>query len=160
MAWSFDHRATLSRWVEGMKKGEITFAPPPKDPKSDKWYAHGTPSGFYMGKGATNPKGAAAIITYQRWRAAFPDEKVLEENRLAREEAGWGPHEFEVEKEIMEGLASGKFVAIPALERGADYNAFGGLFGEVRKGTPYPTTIQKHKHVLQERIDALHALIP
>lgn len=86
-------------WSDMMKKGQCSFVPAPRYPKSYDYYVGGGANIWMIPKGSKNTEAAAAFLSELRAAELDPNiQKLSEEANIS--DRGWKSQEIEMSKEL------------------------------------------------------------
>lgn len=150
MMW--DQAWCLGTFASQIKEGKIEFAPSPFVQGTDAYYAKGRVDGYWMGKGCSNPGGAAAYLAVCRYMNVDPTLKAKSKEKL-KTNSGFTDAMFTLQDE----MNSSKFTLTGCISQGVgnwgndeQWNLWSdvGLYK-----VPWSSTVQKFYPVLQGEID-------
>ncbi len=139
-----------------LKNGEIAFAPPPKAPGMEPYY-YGDLSGILIPKGAPNPEGAAAYMTYRTYYGRVQetvDGKEVSPWMRTNIEAGWTDDMVRIYEEVNESPN-----IIAHLYHGVG-NAISWAwepYSKLMTGTPWETIVEEYAPKMEQEIELFNS---
>lgn len=142
--------------TERLKAGEIEFAPPPKAPGMEPWY-YGDVSGLLIPKGAKNPEGAGAYLTYRAYYNRVEEETDQGEVSpwmKTNIDAGWTEDMVRIYEEVND---SPNIMAHLYTGIGNAMDWAWEPYTAVTTGTPWETVVEEYAPKMEAAIQQFNA---